>query len=116
MVSDLEERPRKPPISPRIKPRKFIETREKPTIRSDPNFLVYALSYMSQDPIVMRAPATLARIRAVEVSSTGMRSGASWVARKAPSKVKIPENSDRKKAAVGFSSMFGVKAFSTVML
>ncbi len=40
----MEDKPRKPPMSPRINPRKFRDTIENPTTRRDPNFLVLALS------------------------------------------------------------------------
>lgn len=58
-------KPRNPPMSPRIKPRKFIEMMEKPTTSSEPNFLVDACSYMSIEPITVSAPATAARVRDV---------------------------------------------------
>ena len=40
----VEVKPRKPPMSPRINPMKFMDTIENPTTRRDPNFLVLAFA------------------------------------------------------------------------
>jgi len=100
-------KPRNPPISPSIKPRKFIEIMEKPTTSSDPNFLVDACSYMSIEPITVSAPATAARVIDVDrLNKPPICRDASCVVANAVSKLQIPAANDMRNAGVGFDSVF----------
>ena len=99
-------------MSPRINPRKFIEMIEKPTTSKDPNFLVVACSYIRIDPITVRAPATAASVRDVDTLLKKLIcSDASWVVRKAVSRLQIPAANEIRNAGVGFASVFGVMVF-----
>ena len=94
-------------MSPRIKPRKFIEIMEKPTTRSEPNFLVDACSYMSIEPITVSAPATAARVRDVDrLNKPLICRDASCVVANAVSKLQTPAANEIRNAGVGFASVF----------
>lgn len=102
--------PRNPPMSPRMRPMKFIDSIEKTSTSVLPIFRWAALLYNSQDPTRTSIPATLPQIRSRLPGKPGTSSDAMALARKAPTRVNIPASNDSAKAAVGFCSTFTAKA------
>ena len=98
--------PRNPPMRPRMRPMKFMDSIEKTSTNVLPSFLWAALLYSSQPPTRVRIPAILPQIRSMLLGKPGTSSDVMALARKAPTRVNIPASIDSAKAAVGFFSTF----------
>jgi hypothetical protein len=102
--------PRNPPMRPRMRPMKFIDSMEKTSTRVLPSLRWAALLNSSQDPTSVSIPATLPQIRSRLLGNPGTSSDPIALARNAPIRVNSPASSDSAKAAVGFGSTFTAKA------